>query len=314
MLKEFSLINKYFNQKSSTAPLGIGDDGALLEKNSQNYYVLSQDTLNVDSHFLRDTNIKYLGWKTLAVNVSDILAMGGNPKFALLSISTEEANDSWLKKFSSGLFDCANQYGVELIGGDTSRGSLSVTITIIGEVKKKYVLRRDGAKAEEDIWISGELGLASLGFAHQIKTLSLPDYMSKKALLALHKPTPIIIDMSKINHLFTSAIDISDGLVPDIQHILNKSNIGADIFCEHLPVPLWIKENNGYDFALYGGEDYQLALTSRKSNRKKIERIAVQNNLQLSIIGKTNTSKALKLYDVNGGLIKKLKKGFTHFG
>ncbi|MDC1281602.1 AIR synthase related protein, partial [Methylophilaceae bacterium] len=109
MLKEFSLINKYFNQKSSTAPLGIGDDGALLEKNSQNYYVLSQDTLNVDSHFLRDTNIKYLGWKTLAVNVSDILAMGGNPKFALLSISTEEANDSWLKKFSSGLFDCANQ-------------------------------------------------------------------------------------------------------------------------------------------------------------------------------------------------------------
>ena len=314
MVKEFSLIEKYFNKKVNDVPLGIGDDGALLEKNSQNYYVLSQDTLNVDSHFLRNTNTKNLGWKSLAVNVSDIIAMGGNPKFALLYISTEKVEDKWLKEFSSGLFDCANHYGVSVIGGDTSRGSLSITITIIGEVKKNRALRRDGASEDEDIWISGELGLASLGFAYQMNTISLPSLMSKKALLALHKPKPISIDMSKINHLFSSAIDISDGLIPDIQHILNRSKIGADIFCEYLPVSSWIKKNHGYDFALYGGEDYQLALTAPKKNRLKIKKIAAENNLQFTIIGGTNKSKILQLFDVNGRLIKKLKKGFSHFG
>jgi len=313
MEKEFNIIENYFNKAVKDIPLGIGDDGALIEKDNKNFYILSQDTLNVDSHFLHDANPKNLGWKTLAVNVSDILAMGGNPKFALLSISIEKIKKPWLKNFSQGLFDCAKFYGVQLIGGDTSKGSLSFTLTIIGEVKKDRALKRNGANSDEDIWITGELGLASLGLALQNNSISLPSSVAKKSLSALHMPKPIKIDMSKINFLFTSAIDISDGLIPDIQHILKSSQIGANIFCKNLPVPSWIKKNDNYDYALYGGEDYQLILTSAKNNQEKIKKIATKYNLKLSIIGATNKSKVLKLLDVNGKIIKKIKKGFTHF-
>ena len=314
MPKEFSIIEKYFKKQIKNVPLGIGDDGALIEKDKQTYYVISQDTLNEGTHFFANHNPRRLGWKTLAVNVSDICAMGGTPRYVLLSLSIRDTNDSWLNEFSKGFFACAKKYGVQLIGGDTSKGKKSFSITIVGEVKKNDVLRRDSAKFDEDIWVTGEIGLAALGLSQQMKKISLRGQVHTKALSAIEMPKPIKVNMQEIAPFFSSAIDISDGLIPDLQHILNQSKVGATINCIDIPVPSWIKKNNAYDLALYGGEDYQLILTSQKRNREKIIKIAKKNNLKLSVIGTTTKSKHLELFDADNNLVKKLKKGFTHFG
>jgi thiamine-monophosphate kinase len=195
MNKEFTLIEKLFKKRINNVPLGVGDDGALIEKNKQTFYVLSQDTLNEGTHFLPDHAPRKLGWKVLAANISDIVAMGGTPKYALLSLSIKEIDELWLKEFSIGFFSCAKKYGVELIGGDTIKGPTSLSVTIIGEVKKKYVLKRNGALADEDIWVSGELGLAALGLSYQLGKTSLSGSILNKALSAIEIPKPIKVNM-----------------------------------------------------------------------------------------------------------------------
>ena len=314
MNREFDLIEKLFKKRIKGAPLGVGDDGALIEKNKQTYYVLSNDTMNEGTHFLPNHTPRKLGWKVLAANISDISAMGGTPKYALLSLSIKDINELWLKEFSKGFFSCAKHYGVELIGGDTTKGSTSLSVTIIGEVKKKYVLKRNGAKVDEDIWVSGELGLAALGLSYQIRKTSLSGNILAKALSAIEIPKPIKVNMEKFAPLFSSAIDTSDGLVQDLQHILNQSNIGALIYCQNIPTAPWIKKHNAYDFVLYGGEDYQLVLTAPQVNRQKIIEVAIKNKIKLTRIGVTTKHKELKLFDKDNKLITTLKKGFTHFG
>lgn len=314
MDREFALIEKFFKKSIKNAPLGIGDDGALIEKNKQTYYVLSQDTLNEGTHFFSNHSPKKLGWKVLAANISDICAMGGTPKYALLSLSIKEINELWLKEFSNGFFSCAKNYGVELIGGDTTKGSTSLSITIIGEVKKKYVLRRNGAQTDEDIWVSGNLGLAALGLSCQLGKISLSGNILNRALSAIEMPKPIKVNMETFAPHFSSAIDISDGLIQDLKHILDQSNIGAKIYCQNIPTASWIKKNNAFNFPLYGGEDYQLLLTSPPKNRKKIIELARKNKIKLSKIGSTTKLKKIQLFDIEDKLITKIKKGFTHFG
>ena len=313
MRREFTIIEKLFKKTTKDVPLGVGDDGALIEKDKKTYYVLSQDTMNEGTHFFPNHTPRKLGWKVLAANISDISAMGGTPKYALLSLSIREINELWLKEFSKGFFSCAKHYGVELIGGDTTKGSTSLSVTIIGEVKKKYVLKRNGAKVNEDIWVSGELGLAALGLSYQLGETSLSGNILAKALSAIEIPKPIKVNMEQFAPLFSSAIDTSDGLVQDLQHILNQSNIGALIYCQNIPIATWIKKNDAYDFALYGGEDYQLVLTAPQANRQKITAIALKNKIKLTRIGLTTKLKKFQLFDKDNKLITTLKKGFTHF-
>lgn len=314
MEREFDLIERLFKKHIKDVPLGVGDDGALIEKNKQTYYVLSQDTFNEGTHFFANHTPKKLGWKVLAANISDISAMGGTPKYALLSLSIKDIDELWLKEFSEGFFSCAKNYGVKLIGGDTTKGPTSLSVTIIGEVKKKCVLKRNSALADEDIWVSGELGLAALGLSYQLGKTSLSGKILNKALSAIEIPKPIKVNMDKFSPLFSSAIDISDGLVQDLQHILNQSNIGAAIYCQNIPTALWIKKHNAYDFVLYGGEDYQLALTSPQKNREKIIGAAKKNKIKLTRIGVTTKQKKFQLFDKDKKLITKIKKGFSHFG
>jgi thiamine-monophosphate kinase len=313
MHREFTIIEKLFKKPTKDVPLGVGDDGALIEKDKQTYYVLSQDTMNEGTHFFPNHTPRKLGWKVLAANISDISAMGGTPKYALLSLSIREINELWLKEFSKGFFSCAKHYGVELIGGDTTKGSSSLSVTIIGEVKKKYVLKRNSALADEDIWVSGELGLAALGLSYQLGKTSLSGSILNKALSAIEIPKPIKVNMEKFAPLFSSAIDISDGLIQDLQHILDQSNIGAVIGCQNIPTDSWIKKHNAYDFPLYGGEDYQLVLTAPQANRQKITAIALKNKIKLTRIGLTTKLKKFQLFDKDNKLITTLKKGFTHF-
>ena len=313
MLKEFEIIEKIFKRTSSSIFLGIGDDAALFQKNKKEFWVISQDTLNIDTHFLSNTNPENLGWKSLAVNVSDILSMGGNPRYALLSMSVPSANKVWIKRFSNGFFKCAKNYGVELIGGDTSKGSLSISICILGEALQNNVLLRSNAKLNDDIWVTGELGLAALGLKYIKKKFDAPKVLIKNAIKALEKPQPIDVDMKKLAKLCNSAIDLSDGLVPDLNHILNKSALGADIFLESLPMAQWIRENKAYSLVLEGGDDYQLLLTAPKSSYKKIIEFSIVNQIKMSHIGSMTKTKKIAIIKSGGKLLNFKEKGYDHF-
>jgi thiamine-monophosphate kinase len=313
MSPEFALINKYFNLNKTKAYKGIGDDAALIKKDTNYFWAISTDMLNEKTHFLPNTDPFNLGWKALAVNISDIYAMGGIPKFALLAIALPKVKAGWMEEFSNGLFSCAKKYRVELIGGDTTKGPLSISICILGEVLKKNALLRSNAKKEDDIWVTGELGLAALGLAKLQKKIQLPKSLSKKAIGALEKPmlqSSIIEIMAKLSH---SAIDISDGLIADLSHILEASKVGADISLKDIPVNPWLKKNKLIDIGLSGGDDYQLLFTAPKKNRNKINLVSKMPSIKLTRIGSIKKGKSLNINDHKGMLYKLKKKGYDHF-
>ena len=313
MSPEFSLIDKYFNLYKTKAYKGIGDDAALIKKDNNYLWAISTDMLNEKTHFLPNTNPFNLGWKALAVNISDIYAMGGIPKFALLAIALPKVKIGWMEEFSNGLFSCAKKYRVELIGGDTTKGPLSISICILGEVLKKNALLRSNAKKEDDIWVTGELGLAALGLAKLQNKIQLPQGLSKKAIGALEKPmlqSSIIEIMAKLSH---SAIDISDGLIADLSHILEASKVGADISLKNIPVTPWLKKNKLIDIGLSGGDDYQLLFTAPKKNRNKINLVSKIPSIKLTRIGSIKKGKSLNINDHKGMLYKLKKKGYDHF-
>ena len=313
MSPEFLLISKYFNLYKTKAYKGIGDDAALIKKNDNYLWAISTDMLNEKTHFLPNTDPFNLGWKALAVNISDIYAMGGVPKFALLAIALPKVKADWMGKFSDGLFSCAKKYKVELIGGDTSRGPLSISICILGEVLKKNTLLRSNAKKEDDIWITGELGLAALGLAKLQKKIQLPKSLSKKAIRALEKPmlhSSIIKIMAKLSN---SAIDISDGLIADLDHILEASKVGADISLKDIPMNPWLKKNKLIDIGLSGGDDYQLLFTAPKKNRNKINLLNNMPSIKLTRIGSIKEDKRLNIIDHKDMSYKIKKRGYDHF-
>ena len=313
MSPEFSLIDKYFNLHKTKAYKGIGDDAALIKKDTNHLWAISTDMLNEKTHFFQNTDPFNLGWKALAVNISDIYAMGGVPKFALLAIALPKVKENWMKEFSNGLFSCAKKYKVELIGGDTSKGPLSISICILGEVLKKNILLRSNAKKEDDIWVTGELGLAALGLAKLKSKIELPQSLSKKAIRALEKPmlhSSIIKSMGRLSH---SAIDISDGLIADLTHILEASNVGANIFLKDIPMSTWIKKNKLFDIGLSGGDDYQLLFTAPKKNRNKINLVSKMPSIKLVRIGSIQKDKSLNIIDHKGMQYKLKKGGYDHF-
>ena len=313
MPSEFSLIDKYFNLYKTKAYKGIGDDAALLKKDNNYLWAISTDMLNEKTHFLPNTNPFNLGWKALAVNISDIYAMGGIPKFALLAIALPKLREDWIKEFSKGLFSCAKKYKVELIGGDTSKGPLSISICLLGEVLKNNTLLRSKAKREDDIWVTGELGLAALGLAKLKNKIQLPESLSRKAISRLEKPmlhSSVIQKMAKLSH---SAIDISDGLIADLTHILEASKVGACISLQDIPMDPWMKKNKLFDMALSGGDDYQIIFTAPKRNRNKINVISKLPSVKLAKIGVIKKEKHLNIINDKGSQYKIKKKGYDHF-
>ena len=308
---EFKIIEKFFTKNNIKVYKGIGDDAALFKKDDNNLWAISTDTLNENVHFIRNTDPYKIGWKAMAVNVSDILAMGASPMFALLAISMPKPNNDWLKQFSKGLFECCKEFNVELIGGDTSRGPLSINVTVLGDVKKNSVLLRSNAKIEDDIWVTGDLGLAALGLKIIKKEIEAPTVITKKSIQALEKPKLNQFTIDKIKSFCNAAIDISDGFVADLSHILKASKVGASVHLKDIPINKWIKKTGQENLALYGGDDYQTILTASKKMRSKIEKLIHKDNLYLSRVGIITKDKKLLISD-NGKEIK-LKKGFTHF-
>lgn len=313
MTSEFEIIERYFKKKMKQTALGVGDDAAMIHVRNNYQLAISSDMLIENIHFLKNTNPSHLGWKSLAVNLSDIAAMGAIPKWATLSISLPKINHAWLKKFSKGFFKCADKFGIDLIGGDTTKGPLSISITIMGESKKDEALLRSGAKINDDIWVTGQLGLASMGLANLQGQLKLPPRIKMKCIRALEIPTPKTFLGSYLSRYANSCIDISDGLIQDLRHILKASKVGASLLLNDIPCEKFIHTSKQYQFVLNGGDDYELLFTAAKKNRPFIKKIAKKTNTPVTMIGNITKKKALNILSEQGKSIKFNPKGFDHF-
>ncbi len=318
MPSEFDLIARYFAKPTPQAILGPGDDCALLAPSAGMELAITTDMLVAGVHFLPDTDPQQLGWKTLAVNLSDLAAMGAKPRWALLAGSLPDADEQWIAAFAAGLFACAKRYGVDLVGGDTTRGPLNLCITALGEVPAGKALRRDGAQAGDDLWVSGQPGLAALGLAQLQGRVQLPAALATRCISVLQQPLPRIelglaLQNSGLAH---AAIDVSDGLLADLGHILERSGVAAEVFGTQLPyLPTGADPVLARQCQLAGGDDYELAFAAAPAKRLELAELAARLDLPLWRFGRivAGTAGALSLLDENGEPLPFDRKGFDHF-
>lgn len=305
--------------------LGIGDDCALIKPLAGEEIAVTSDMLVEDRHFFANANPEQLGRKALAVNLSDLAAMGAKPMGFTLSIALPEANSSWLEAFAKGLFGIAQQYSCPLIGGDTTAGPLTISITAFGSIPKGKAIRRSGAKVDDDIWVSGTLGDARLTLAalrHEIN-LSKDDLNSIEH--RMHQPTPRIELGGALKGLANAALDVSDGLLGDLKHILNQSQVDAEIELSALPKSITLQKQTveiQNQFAACGGDDYEICFTASKAHRDVIDQLSKSLKLPLTRIGqitpKKNSTPKIKVINALGNLLSdeeaaSLSKSFDHF-
>ena len=314
-MSEFDLIQRYFTRRTKSAILGVGDDAALLSVADGMELAVSTDMLVSGTHFFPDTDPFLLGHKTLAVNLSDLAAMGAVPRWATLALSLPSAEAEWLRSFSAGFFALADEYGVELIGGDTTRGPLNLCVTIMGEVPAGKALRRSGAKIGDDIWVSGKLGAAALGLAHLQGKIKLPEDARLSCLAALHQPQPRVALGLALRDLASSAIDISDGLLADLKHILECSNAGAEITFDTLPADVFpdVEETVWRRTVLSGGDDYELCFTAPNVRRSEVEAVAKNLGLPLTRIGRVVEGRRCTVRAGDGSVMTIKESGYDHF-
>ncbi|MBI4754723.1 MAG: thiamine-phosphate kinase [Betaproteobacteria bacterium] len=319
MASEFDLIRRHFTRPVSHTVLGVGDDGAIVRPGAGMDLVVSTDMLVAGTHFLADSDPAALGWKALAVNLSDLAAMGAQPRWALLAAALPAADEVWIGAFAGGFFDCAARFGVDVIGGDTTRGPLNLAPTVFGEVPRDEALRRCGAHTGDDIWVSGRPGLAALGLAHLQGRATLAPPARDACLSALHRPQPRVALGLALRGVASAAIDVSDGLLADLGHILEASELGADVHHADLPWPG--DEAFGADpelvgeCLLAGGDDYELLFTAAPSQREAVAAIGVKLGLPLTRIGAVRSTRAgeLRLLDASGRALPFARRGFDHF-
>jgi thiamine-monophosphate kinase len=251
------------------------------------------------------------------VNLSDMAAMGAMPYWATLALTLPSVDHDWLAAFAKGFFDLAEEFNVSLIGGDTTRGPLAMTVTIMGEVPAGAALRRGGAKAGSDIWVSGTVGDAALAVAHRHGKVVLaePDY--HEAVMRLYEPTPRVALGQALRGMATSAIDISDGLLADIHHICRLSNVGAKVELPLIPVSAigrkHIGTKEGLAAIVAGGDDYELCFTAAANSRESIAELANILGVPLTRIGTTSRGKGVSLVDAGGKAVALDGYGFDHF-
>ena len=332
-LGEFDLIQRFFKTQSelmlATNPtavkLGIGDDCALLKTDPNEEIAITSDMLVSGRHFFPDANPQWLGWKALAVNLSDLAAMGARPLGFTLALALPEVNSAWLEGFSKGLFSIANQYSCPLIGGDTTAGPLNICITAFGGIPKEKAIRRSGASEGDDVWVSGSVGDARLALAalrHEIE-LSKEDLESVEA--RMHQPSPRINLGIALRDIANAALDVSDGLLGDLKHILKQSGKDADIFLDRIPKSATLRkqvQNIQDQYAACGGDDYELCFTAPTSKRDAIAKISADLNIPLTHIGNIKSMRELNPeinlinsagVALNSEEAKKLLKSFDHF-
>ena len=320
MPSEFDLIDRHFARPTPQAVLGPGDDCALLAPSPGMELAVTTDMLVAGTHFFADTDPFQLGWKTLAVNVSDLAAMGAQPRWALLAGSLPAADEAWIGAFSRGFFACAGRYGVDLVGGDTTRGPLNLCVTALGEVPAGGALRRDGARPGDDVWVSGRPGLAALGLAHLQGRTALPDDLGARCVGLLQQPLPRVeLGLAlRERALARSAIDVSDGLLADLGHICERSTLDAETFVAQLPdLPENVDAGLARQCQLAGGDDYELVFSAAPEKRGELSGLSAELDLPLWRIGRLAAAAGrgeVRLTDERGEAVAVGRKGFDHFG
>lgn len=314
---EFELIARHFTRPARNAVLGVGDDCALVDVSNGMDLAVSTDTMVSGTHFFPDVDPETLGHKALAVNLSDMAAMGAMPYWAMLALTVPDVNHEWLEKFAKGFFDLAEEFGVSLIGGDTTRGPLTLTVTIMGEVPAGAAIRRNGAKPGNDIWVSGNLGDAALAVAHRRGLLKLTEGEYMEAVMRLYEPSPRVNLGQALRGLATSAIDISDGLLADLDHICTLSKVGATVEADRLPVSAigasHIDSPSGLTAVVAGGDDYELCFTAPVNARESIEDLTDMLGIPLTRIGEVRKGRGVSLLGADGKPIAVDGRGFDHF-
>lgn len=318
-MSEFSLIQTYFNQAAPPGYLGIGDDCAVFSVQPGYQLAVSTDTLIEGRHFFAETDPYQLGHKTLAVSLSDLAAMGARPKGCVLALAVPTVNHQWLQAFSSGLQALAQQAQCPLIGGDTTRSlsGISLTLTVFGEVPITQALRRDLARIDDDVWLTGTLGAPDLALQYLSGQLPLDAKRLHDSRRLLENPQPPYeFAPSLLGHAH-AAIDISDGLLQDLGHILHASHCGAHIYWSQLPMHdslVGLNAQQQTQSVLTGGDVFQLCFTAPAAKRVYLTELAAQHSLQLSRIGKIVSQSGLTVFDQHHQpLALPQHFGFDHF-
>ncbi|MFU2486982.1 thiamine-phosphate kinase [Thauera sp. WH-1] len=316
---EFDLIRRHFTRPTRHTDLAGGDDAALLRAQPGMQLAVSTDMLVAGTHFFADTDAEDLGWKTLAVNVSDLAAMGASPRWAFLALALPAADEAWIAAFAGGLFACADAHGVDLAGGDTTRGPLTLSLTIIGELPHGAAITRAGARAGDELWVSGQPGLAGLGLAALRGEARLSAAGRTACLAALHRPQPRVALGLALRGIATAMLDVSDGLLGDLGHILECSGTGAIIDVAALPMNT-LRETGADEWLarrclLGGGDDYELLFAAPAAKRAEVQTLSAQLGLALHRIGElTSEPGALWLREDGGRLVRSTPSGYDHFG
>ena len=307
MPSEFEIIRRFFDRPTKHTLVGIGDDCALLRPDAGLELAVTTDMLVEGRHFLPGAEPEALGHKALAVNLSDHAAVGATPRWATLALALPAADERWLAAFARGFFALAERYGVDLVGGDTTRGPLlTISITALGEVPAGVAMYRASARPGDDIWVSGELGGAALALAHPELAELAP---------RLHRPEPRVELGERLRGLARAAIDVSDGLAGDLGHILERSQVGAVVEYEKIPRPAAFERFRELerDCVLSGGDDYELLFTAAQPQRNELEALSHELKIPLSRIGSVQAGAAkLAVLDAAGEPIAH-RGGFDHF-
>jgi thiamine-monophosphate kinase len=315
---EFDLIRHYFATPAPHTVLGVGDDCALMACTPGQELAVSTDMLVAGRHFILGTDPRRLGHKSAAVNLSDIAAMGATPRWVTLGLALPEPDEHWVGEFSAGFHDLLAAHGVDWVGGDTTAGPLTISVTILGEVPPRQALRRSGAVAGDDVWVSGTLGDAALGLQCLLRE---DDTMSSGerqfCLDRLHMPTPRVALGQALRGLAHAAIDVSDGLLADLGHILDASGVGAALDFERLPRSLAMQRRLAFPDAaplmLSGGDDYELCFTAAPASAFRIQQAAAQAGVAVTCIGSVTAARERVLRDAHGAPMPFAWQGFDHF-
>jgi len=316
---EFDLITRYFKRPAKRSPLGVGDDCALLAPAPGMQLAVSSDMLVEGRHFLSTVEPARLGHKALAVNLSDLAACGAKPLAFTLALALPGVDEHWLEGFSRGLFALADEHGCELVGGDTTRGPLNICITVFGEVPAGAALLRSGARAGDDIWVSGTLGDARLALEVFRGTLALPAEVFAQARARMEQPAPRVALGQALRGIATSAVDVSDGLVGDLGHILGSSKVGATLDADAAVSTVAAAGTPGLRVemlrtcALSGGDDYELVFTAPPSARAAVEQAGKDSATRVTRIGRIDAEAGLRIVDASGAPVSQRFDSFDHF-
>ncbi len=321
-MSEEEIISKYFSRHLSgehQVKIGIGDDAAVVQPPVDSELIITTDTLNAMIHFQENMSPYDLGHKALAVNLSDIAAMGSIPLWATINLSLPEIDHTWLKQFSDGLFRLADTQNVKIIGGDLVRGPLSITIQLVGRTISSKLLLRSGAHSEQNIFVTGTLGDAAMGLhvSNKKQTFVFTQEAQDYFLSQLYTPEPRVTIGQKLVGFASAVIDISDGLLIDLQRILKASQAGAELYLEAIPLSnelnAYVSKTEDWSFPLTGGEDYELLFTANRAVSDEIFALSEQSGCRITKIGKIMQGNKLTIFHHGKPIELPESIGFDHF-